>query len=95
MWPRLSLTVLNASRSMSSTAVGAIGSPLAHRVVDAIGEQRPVGQAGERVMERLMPQLGFEAVAPRDVLDRDEHGVAAEEAELMRAHFHVDACGRP
>ena len=27
-------------------------------------------------MERLVPQLGFEAVALRDVLDRDEHGGA-------------------
>ena len=85
------MTVLNASRSMSSTAVGAIGSALAHRVVDAIGEQRPVRQVGERVVERLVPELGFEAVALRDVLDRDEHRVAAAEVELVRAHLDVDA----
>ena len=63
---------------------------LPHRVVDAIGEQRPVRQVRERVVERLVPQLGLETVALRHVLDRDEHRGAAVEVELVRAHFHVD-----
>ena len=72
------MTVLNASRSMSSTAVVRSFRRCAHRVVDAICEQRPVRQVRERVVERLVPELGFETVALRDVLDRGEHRGAAE-----------------
>ena len=91
VWPRLSLTVLNASRSRSSTGGRVVPSALAHRVVDPIGEQRSVGQVGERVVERLVTELGFEPVAMRDVLDRDEHRGASAERELMRVHLDVDA----
>jgi hypothetical protein len=36
-------------------------------VVDAVEEQRAVGQAGQRVVERLVGQFGFEADAFGDV----------------------------
>jgi hypothetical protein len=36
-------------------------------VLDPLGEQRPVGQAGQAVVERLVDQLGFELLAVGDV----------------------------
>ena len=63
-WPRLSLTTLKRSRSMNSTAsswpqVFAAGQG----VGDAVEEQRPIGQPGERIVEGAVAQLLFEDFA--------------------------------
>ena len=47
----------------------------AERVLDAVEEQRPVGQAGEGVVERLVAQLVFERPPSRDVADREHDAV--------------------
>ena len=69
---------------------GVIAPALPHCVVDPIGEERTVRQVRERVVERLVAELGFEAVALRHVLNRDEHRGAPEERELVRVHLHID-----
>ena len=58
-WPRLSLTVLKSSRSRNSTATADVRpAPTAcERVLDPVLEQAAVGQAGQRVVERLVAQL--------------------------------------
>ena len=88
------MTVLNASRSRSSTAVVRSLAALPHRVVDPVGEERPVREVRERVVERLVPQLGFEAVALRDVLDRDEHGRRGR-GTVSWCEFTSTSIGRP
>ena len=42
-------------------------APADERVLDAIGEQRPVGEPGERIVKRLMPQELLRLAACRDV----------------------------
>ena len=78
MWPNESLTTLNRSRSRKSRADG-LGHPLApgQDARQLVEQQRPVGQAGERIVQRLVGQLGLGAlergdvgVHHQDVLDR-------------------------
>ena len=61
-----------------------------HGVVHAVGEERPVGQVGQRVVEGLMAQLGLEGVPVGHVLHRDQDRVVRVERELMGAHLDVD-----
>ena len=57
-WPRLSFTFLKSSRSRKRTVTG-VPAPLGQRqrVAHPVAEQRPVGQPGERIVERLVGQL--------------------------------------
>ena len=57
-WPRLSLTLLKSSRSRKSTVIG-LPLPLGQRerVAHPVAEERAVGEAGERIVERLVGEL--------------------------------------
>ena len=67
-WPRLSLTVLKSSRSMNMTPTdGPPRSERMHRVLDAVGEQRAVGEVRDGVVERLVGELVLERLALADV----------------------------
>ena len=53
-------------------------STVRHRVVHAITEQRAIGEARQRIVERLVQQFGLEFLAPGHVLhDGDQAKVAA------------------
>ena len=41
-------------------------------VLDAVGEERPIGQSGQRVVERLMAQLGLEVRPVGDIVAVDD-----------------------
>ncbi len=56
------------------------------RVLDAVDEERPVGEAGQRVVEGLVAQLGLELVALGHVA-----GVEDDAAHRL----HVDQVGHP
>ena len=76
-WPRLSLTCLKSSRSRKSTDERLGGPvPAAQRVGQPVAEQLPVGQPGERVVERLVAQLLLERVPVGDVADGEHPGAA-------------------
>ena len=63
-WPRLSLISLKSSRSRNSTAQPLLLAARAgDRVAHALGEQRAVGEAGDRVVERLVRELRLEGAA--------------------------------
>ncbi len=68
-WPRLSLTSLKRSRSRNRIAVGALAAAQAlDRLLQAVHEQHPVGQAGERIVQRpvadvVVGHLALERVA--------------------------------
>ena len=53
-WPSESLTCLKSSRSRKATTAG---SPRGQRLGDALLEQRAVGEAGQRVLEREAAQV--------------------------------------
>ncbi len=59
-------------------------------VLEPVGEQRPVGELGQRVMERAVPKLALETVAFGDVLDRGEHRGPALELEAVRGDRDLD-----
>ena len=60
-WPSVSLTFLKSSRSRNITATSRRSRRAsAMRVLDAIAEQVPIGQPGQRIVKRLLPQLLFE-----------------------------------
>ena len=82
-WPWVSLTPLNPSRSRKSTATVAGAAGGAQRVTDPVLEQRPVGQPGQGVVERLVGQRVLEPLALADVAGV-EH-VAADVAVLRPA----------
>ena len=67
-WPRLSLTVLNSSRSMNMTATAAPDrSSAGERVLDTIGEERSVGEVRHGVVEGLVGELLLEHLPLADV----------------------------
>ena len=67
-WPRASLTALKSSRSTNSTAICASSrAARVERVLDAVVEQRAVGEPGERVVEGAVAQLLLEGLAIVDV----------------------------
>ena len=66
-WPSESLMILKLSRSTNSTATSS--PPLGDRLVQALQEERPVRQAGERVVVRLVVELALDALARGDVED--------------------------
>ena len=88
-WPSESLTTLKRSRSRNSTAAQHSGWwRWARRIdlVEAVDEQDAVGQAGERVVQRvvLQPALGLAAVG--DVGERaDDAGRAARRRRAPRS----------
>jgi hypothetical protein len=56
---------------------------------EAVGEQRAVGQAGQRIVVGVSFQLGFVALGDRDVV-HDHHEVRDEAAGIAhRRHVHV------
>ena len=72
-WPRLSFTTLNRSRSMNSTRVDRVGAGGAGvGLLQPVDEQRPVRQAGEPVVERLVGELLLERLALGDVAESDD-----------------------
>ena len=66
-WPRLSLTTLKRSRSRNSTASGIPSRGFWPAPAPAGRGKGPVGQAGERVVERLGYELQLERLALGDV----------------------------
>ena len=82
------MTVLKSSTSMNRTAT--VGPASRERLVDALDEQRAVGQVGERVVVGLVVQLAPAARAAADgllepvVLERDA-GVVGERLEQRRS----------
>ncbi len=50
----------------------AVVAPAAERVLDAVAEQRPVREVGDRVVERLVGQLLLELLALGDVAQVDD-----------------------
>ena len=69
-WPRLSFTVLKSSRSRNSTASWPPSRwSRVRRVVDAVTEQRLVGETGQRVVERLVRQLVLQPAVVGDVTE--------------------------
>ena len=70
-WPSESLTSLKLSTSRNRTAIEA--SPAARAVerdAEAVEEQRPVGQPGERVVQRPVGELDLRALALDRVAQR-------------------------
>ena len=51
--------------------------PPGQAVVDPVGEQQSVGEAGERVVERLVARLGLEVLALGHVVEHEEDLAAA------------------
>ena len=51
------------------------------RVLDPIGEERPVGEPGQRIVQRLVAQLCLELLAGRDVVDE---GVETDRSTALR-----------
>ena len=105
-WPNVSLTCLNSSRSRIRTAApgdAALGHGGQGGGEPAL-EVRPVGQAGERVVQRVVPQLADElAVAQRDAgvvgdgLEQERVVVleGADVAEPVGDDERSDDAGRP
>ena len=58
---------------------------LLQRVVQAVGEQRPVGEVGERVVERLMRELVLELLALGDVAGVEDDAGDVGVVEQARA----------
>ena len=57
-WPRLSLTTLKLSRSRNSTPTERKSrSRVGQRALQAVGEQRPVGEPGQRIVKRQVLEL--------------------------------------
>ena len=72
--PEVSLTTLKSSRSsMSTTSRPTAAAEPGQGVLRAVAEQHPVGQSGERVVERLVGQLGLEPAPLGDVAHRKHH----------------------
>lgn len=55
-----SLIALNPSRSTMASPARAPETPERRNVTDTIGEERPVREPGQRIVERLVAQLGLE-----------------------------------
>ena len=69
-WPRLSLTTLKRSTSMNTTANRPPRAARAgERVLEAVAEQRAVGQPGQRVVQRLVGERVGGRLLGADVLD--------------------------
>ena len=68
-WPSESLIVLKSSRSRNSTRERRrpLAAGAGERLADALDEQRAVGEPGDRVVERLVGELGLERLALGDV----------------------------
>ena len=85
-WPSVSLTFLNPSRSRNSVApVGAVAPAAAEQLLDAVHDQRPVRQTGQRIVQRLMSQLvGLfvdESKRPHPTGCQDEHQCRQQQAQ--------------
>ena len=96
LWPRLSLTTLKWSRSRNSTATRRWWRRARIRArSETLDQQRPVGQAGERIVGGLVGQPMLERLALAQVVhdDRVEDvvvlGVAV--AQQLRPHRHDPA----
>ena len=72
-WPAPSLTALKSSRSTNSTATG-VASPVGagQGVLEPVGEQGAVGQAGQGVVEGVVLELRLELLLRGDVAGRDD-----------------------
>ena len=96
-WPRASLTSLKSSRSSSSSATGSpVRRASLEGLLEVVGEQRPVGQAGEGVVGGLLAEqlLGLELVGDVDH-DAAHQQRPAVGVPLDRRHVaHVDRLAR-
>ena len=95
VWPEPSLTALKSSRSTNSTATGAASAVGAgERVLQPVGEQRAVGQAGQRVVEGVVLELGLQLLLLRHVAggddDRPDVGIV-EQVGVDALHVPVAA----
>ena len=90
-WPSVSLTSLKRSRSRAAARAASLRARRA-RIgrSQAVPQQRAVGQAGQRVVQRLVRERLLSATTVRDVLDRADHtrgptgGVADDVATVQR-----------
>ena len=64
-WPRLSLTVLKSSRSRKRAATDPGRGPSGQRRLGLLDEPAPIGEAGQRVVERLVAELRLERPGAR------------------------------
>ncbi len=93
LWPMVSLVILKSSRSTNSTPVVvpvALGP--GQRVRGPVLEQQPVGQAGQRVVEGPVLELGFQLPLLGDITHGQHqagHGVVVP--QVAGADLDLDA----
>ena len=77
------LEVVEVEEDERDTLVAAAGLGRA-QYAEAVAEQRPVGEAGEPVVERLASQRGGHHGGPGHVVERDADGALAQREGLQR-----------
>ena len=85
MWPSESLTSLKRSRSQEqhgAAELAALAARALEAQLQAVEEERAVGQAGERVVQRVVAELG--ELAQRAGGDDRVGGAAASSAEATQ-----------
>ena len=95
--PRLSLTVLKSSRSTNITQISdAHAHGRAESVLHAVGEERAVGEVGDRIVEGLMGELLLERLPLADVAAvQDDPTYVLVLAGVACAAPRIGASGRP
>ena len=88
-WPRLSLTILKPSRSRYTTATPRpVRAVRSSGVLEAIVEQRTVGQPGDRIVKCAVAELLLGPLAIGDVTQVDHH---AADGRIVREIGGADA----
>ena len=93
--------ILKLSRSMNRTATRGNAASRPHEgMLQTVAKQRPVGQAGQRIVERLVGQLIFESLVLRHVVSRADNPrqfarlvVERHGLRLVRAAFDLSGPG--
>ncbi len=83
------LEVVEVDQQQRHSAAAALVA--GHRVLDPVAEQRPVGQAGQRVLERLAGQLALERLLLGHVADAQDDRVQVGVGQPVGAgHLDLD-----
>jgi hypothetical protein len=72
-----------------------VAATMGHKVADPLGEQRPVRQTGERIVQGLMAQLGLALLTVGDVLDVDDAIKVIDGPDPCGADRHPDIVSVP